>query len=150
MPGSCTGDCKSYVPSTLCGDGTIQSPEKCDDGANNGTTGSSCDKQCRLKCGNATVEAPEQCDNGINDGSYGTCTPDCKLAGYCGDGKKNGNEQCDAGANNVAVSDAYGPGVCTRACKTAPICGDGKVQSVFGEECEGNDNCLNCKIKIIK
>ncbi len=155
LPGSCKADCSAYVPSMLCGDGTIQAPEKCDDGkvgANaNGTAGSACDTQCRLKCGNAAVAAPEQCDNGLNDGSYGTCTPDCKLAGYCGDGIKNGNEQCDKGAaNNVAVSTAYGDGVCTKACKTAPICGDGKVQAVFGEECEGNENCVSCKFKVIK
>jgi len=150
LPGSCKGDCTAYVPSSLCGDGTIQAPEKCDDGTNNGTAASACDKQCRKKCGNATVEAPEQCDNGSNDGSYGTCTSECKLAAYCGDGKKNGNEQCDAGANNVAVSTAYGAGVCTKACKTAPICGDGKVQSAFGEECEGNENCMSCKLTVIK
>ncbi len=150
LPGSCTGDCSAYVPSMLCGDGKLQAPEKCDDGVNNGTAGSSCDKQCRLKCGNGTVEAPEQCDNGLNDGTYGTCTPDCKFAGYCGDGTKNGNEQCDKGDNNVAVSTAYGSGVCTRACKTAPICGDGKVQASFGEECEGNDNCMSCKFAVVK
>jgi fibro-slime domain-containing protein len=145
--GGCNSNC-TLAPT--CGDGTVQAPEKCDDGSKNGTTASSCDAQCRLKCGNATVEAPEQCDNGLNDGSYGTCTSECKLAGYCGDGIKNGNEQCDKGGSNVAVSTAYGDGVCTRACKTAPICGDGKVQAAFGEECEGNDNCLSCKFKIVK
>ena len=51
---------------------------------------------------------------------------------------------------NVAVSTAYGDGVCTRACKTAPICGDGKVQATFGEECEGNNNCMSCKSTVIK
>jgi len=150
LPGSCKADCTAYVPSKLCGDGTIQAPEKCDDGVNNGTPTSTCDTQCRLKCGNAAVEAPEQCDNGINDGTYGTCTPECKLAGYCGDGIKNGNEQCDKGNANVAVATAYGDGVCTKACKTAPICGDGKVQSAFGEECEGNNNCMSCKFTVIK
>jgi fibro-slime domain-containing protein len=154
LPGSCTADCSAYVPSMLCGDGKIQPPEKCDDGkvgaTPNGSAGSLCDSQCRVKCGNGSVEAPEQCDNGINDGTYGTCTPECKLAGYCGDGIKNGAEQCDKGASNVAVNTAYGDGVCTKACKTAPICGDGKVQASFGEECEGNNNCMSCKFTVIK
>lgn len=148
LPGSCKADCSAYVPSTLCGDGTVQPPEKCDQGPQNGT--GNCDTQCLFKCGNGTVESPEQCDNGLNDGTYGTCTPDCKLAGYCGDGIKNGNEQCDKGAANVAVATAYGDDVCTKACKTAPICGDGKVQAAFGEECEGNNGCANCKFSVPK
>ena len=150
LPGSCKADCSAYVPSKLCGDGTLQAPEKCDDGTNNGSATSKCDTQCLFKCGNASVEAPEECDNGLNDGTYGTCTSECKLAGYCGDGIKNGNEQCDKGAGNVAVATAYGAGVCTKACKTAPICGDGKVQTAFGEECEGNNNCMSCKSTVVK
>jgi len=140
------------VPSTLCGDGKIQAPEKCDDGkgANgNGTASSKCDTACRFKCGNALIDPPETCDNGVNDGAYGTCTTDCKLAGYCGDGVKNGNEQCDKGPGNVAVATAYGPDVCTKACKAAPFCGDGKIQAP-NEECEGNVNCKACVSTIIK
>jgi len=30
-------------------------------------------------------ERAEQCDDGKNDGSYGTCNPNCTIAGYCGD-----------------------------------------------------------------
>ena len=148
LPGSCKADCSAYVPSMLCGDGKVQAPEKCDDGTGangNGKPNSTCDTQCRFKCGNALVDAPEQCDNGVNDGSYGTCTATCTLAGYCGDSLKNGNEQCDKGAANVAVTSAYGTNVCTKACKAAPFCGDGRVQAAFGEECEGNSNCKDCK-----
>lgn len=153
LPGSCKADCSAYVPSTLCGDGTVQPPEQCDDGkgaTGNATATSKCDSACRFKCGNALVESPEQCDNGVNDGSYGTCNSTCQLAGYCGDSLKNGNEQCDLGPMNVAIASAYGSNVCTKACKAAPFCGDGKVQSTFGEECEGNNNCKNCLSTIPK
>jgi len=38
---SCTPPCKACVPTKSCGDGTIQPPEKCDDGkAVNGTAAS--------------------------------------------------------------------------------------------------------------
>jgi fibro-slime domain-containing protein len=148
-PGSCTPDCKGFVPLVSCGNGIIEAPEQCDDGANNGTAMSTCDIHCRFKCGNGVRDPGEQCDNGVNDGSYGTCNPNCTLAGYCGDGIKNGPEACDNGANNVPVATAYGPGVCTTACTFAPYCGDGRVQSQFGEQCDSTATCnAMCKIML--
>jgi fibro-slime domain-containing protein len=141
LPGSCTPDCKGFVPLPSCGDGVIVPPEQCDDGAGNGSASSKCDTHCRLKCGNGIRDPGEQCDNGINNGSYGTCNPDCTLPAYCGDGIKNGPEQCDLGAANVSSATAYGAGICTTACTWAPYCGDGRIQSQFGEECDGGPSC---------
>jgi fibro-slime domain-containing protein len=141
QPGSCTTNCKGFVPLASCGNGVVNAPEQCDDGANNGTANSKCDTHCRFKCGNGFKDPGETCDNGINDGSYGGCTTNCQIAAYCGDGIKNGNEQCDNGASNVAVATAYGPGICTTACTFAPYCGDGRVQSTFGEECDSTASC---------
>ena len=141
QPGSCTVDCKAFVPLVSCGDGKIQPPEQCDDGANNGSSTGTCDTHCRLKCGNGFKDPGEQCDNGVNDGSYGSCNANCTLAGYCGDAIKSGPEQCDFGANDVPVSTAYGSGVCTTACTFAPYCGDGRVQTQFGEQCDGTSSC---------
>jgi fibro-slime domain-containing protein len=147
QPGSCTLDCKAFVPLVSCGNGTLDTPEQCDNGTSNGTATSTCDIHCRLKCGNGYKDSGEECDNGANDGTYGTCNPNCTLAGYCGDAIKNGPEQCDSGKNNAAASTAYGTGICTTACIFAPYCGDGRVQSKFGEECDGSAYCdPTCKL----
>ncbi|MFO0670417.1 MAG: hypothetical protein U0235_12450 [Polyangiaceae bacterium] len=106
---------------------------------------------CRIKCGNGFKDPGEDCDNGVNDGSYGTCNPNCTLAGYCGDNIKNGGEQCDNGAANASFAVAYGPGVCTIACTFAPYCGDGRVQASFGEQCDGTTSCdSSCKTFVPK
>ncbi len=149
--GSCTPDCKSFVPLATCGNGKIDGSEACDDGVNNGTLNSKCDTHCRIKCGNGFKDPGEDCDNGVNDGSYGTCNPNCTLAGYCGDNIKNGGEQCDNGAANASFAVAYGPGVCTIACTFAPYCGDGRVQASFGEQCDGTTSCdSSCKTFVPK
>jgi fibro-slime domain-containing protein len=150
QPGSCTPNCRGFVPLTSCGDATVQPPEQCDDGASNGTAGSGCDTHCRSKCGNGIRDVGEQCDDGVNNGSYGTCKSDCSFSGYCGDGIQNGPEQCDRGSSNVPMSTAYGTGVCTTVCTYAPFCGDGRVQSSFGEECDGASDCeASCRRIII-
>jgi hypothetical protein len=63
-----------------CGDGIVQSPEECDQGAANGTCGSACSSICKLHwCGDGTVDADEQCDLGCGNGVSGsTCSADCK------------------------------------------------------------------------
>ncbi len=145
-PGSCTPDCKSAVPLTSCGDGTIEPPEVCDDGAKNGTVDSTCDANCRKKCGDGVKDPGEQCDDGVDDGSYGTCNSNCTLAAYCGDGTKNGPEQCDDGSRNVSLATAYGQGLCTTACTLAPYCGDGRIQAPY-ETCDGGPGCnADCQL----
>jgi fibro-slime domain-containing protein len=146
LPGSCTPDCKGFVPLPSCGDGIVLPPEQCDDGANNGSIQSICDAHCRFKCGNGIKDPGEQCDDGVNNGSYGTCNPNCTLAPYCGDGLKTDAEQCDFGTANVPLA-SYGPGLCTTICTWAPYCGDGRIQTQYGEECDGGDGCgSDCKI----
>jgi cysteine-rich repeat protein len=97
-----------------CGDGKVQPPEECDDGAlfNNGDYGG-CAPNCVYAphCGDGIINGPEQCDDGILDGSYGGCTSYCKLAPHCGDGIITGPEQCDDGDQNGL------DGLCSVNCK---------------------------------
>ncbi|HEY4014849.1 MAG TPA: DUF4215 domain-containing protein [Polyangiaceae bacterium] len=131
-PGICTTAC-TIAPH--CGDGIVQGGEgeQCDDGPNNGSSGSPCDASCHLKCGNGVVDPGEQCDNGANDVDPATmpygpgiCTTACRLAPYCGDGVlQNPPEQCDYGtAGNTG---SYGG--CNPDCTLGPYCGDGVVES---------------------
>ena len=108
---NCTAACRNPGG---CGDGKIESPEQCDDGAmfNTGEYGG-CAPSCILApyCGDGIKNGPEECDDGINDGSYGGCTPQCKLAPHCGDKIVNGPEDCDHGDQNGL------DGVCSSGCK---------------------------------
>jgi len=86
---------------------------------------------CVSKCGDGVKTPDEACDDGKNDGSYGSCTPDCKRAAYCGDSTvQTPPEDCDDGVNLSTY------GGCAPGCKKAPYCGDGKVDGAFGELCD--------------
>jgi fibro-slime domain-containing protein len=108
---NCTDACR--LPGG-CGDGKIEPPEQCDDGAlnNNGDYGG-CAPSCIYAphCGDGMMNGPEECDDGILDSSYGGCTKQCKLGPHCGDGTVNGPEECDDGPKNDV------DGICSSACK---------------------------------
>ena len=64
-----------------CGDGTVDSPEVCDQGAANGTTGSCCSSTCTLKAtGTVCRAAAGFCDlQEVCTGSSATCPTDAKV-----------------------------------------------------------------------
>jgi len=44
------------------------------------------------------TEGDEECDKGASNGAYNSsCSTDCKLCGYCGDGVADDGEECDNG-----------------------------------------------------
>ncbi len=116
----------------ICGNGTLERAEQCDDG--NLTSGDGCQADCIIPgCGDGTPDPGEQCDDG-NTSNTDACTISCTLSS-CGDGfVRAGIEECDDG-NTINTDD------CTNAC-TTPRCGDNILQS--GEGCDdGNASTLD-------
>jgi len=78
--GGCTTHCE-FGPS--CGDGIVNGPEECDDGANTAKYGDTtgCGPGCHKPhyCGDGHVDSlfDEQCDNGADNG-HSLCTEGCK------------------------------------------------------------------------
>ena len=126
--GKCLATCKR---GGYCGDGTVNGPETCDDGANDGTYGT-CNADCTSapRCGDGTVQTDygEECEPTMSNDPE--CTAVCRKPGGCGDGKVQPPEQCDNGS--LFNTGEYG--TCAPACVFAPYCGDGIKNGP--EECD--------------
>lgn len=113
----------SAPPEPICGNGSVEADEDCDDG--NNFSGDGCSADCYQEiCGNAIVDAQEQCDDGnvtSGDGCSSTCTVE-----ICGNGVIDTGEACDDG--NTDNNDG-----CSSSC-TTELCGDGMVQGT--EQCD--------------
>ncbi|MBD3156839.1 DUF4215 domain-containing protein [Candidatus Peregrinibacteria bacterium] len=91
-------------PDPVCGNGTLETGEQCDDG--NTLSGDGCSATCDIEheapeeqvCGNGTVEEGEQCDDG-NTVSGDGCDAVCMLEDLptCGNGTLEEPEECDDG-----------------------------------------------------
>lgn len=104
---ACTQQCSPPTP-PVCGNGTIEIGEECDDG--NTTGGDTCDSNCKNEpvCGNGTVESGEECDDG-NIIDFDGCSSNC-LA-----------ETCDDATIPGGIFGNQGTQVCMAACQT-PSC----------------------------
>jgi fibro-slime domain-containing protein len=162
--GSSTEDTKNgdFGPSTndpqphgggLCGNGTVDTGESCDDG--NAVAGDGCSATCAIEkgykcttpgadcaaaaCGDGIVAGTEDCDDGntkAGDGCSTLCQFEpgfaCPTPGQpcvhtvCGDGKKEGTEQCDD--HNTQAFDG-----CSPTCEVEPKCSGGTCTAVCGD-----------------
>jgi cysteine-rich repeat protein len=116
----------------VCGDGTVDPAEACDDGRNNSDiTPNACRTDCTAPiCGDevADPEFGEDCDP---PGKF-ACDDVCQEIVLCGDGFIRGDEQCDDG-NNINGDD------CKNDC-SLNVCGDASLR-LGVEECDdGNDD----------
>lgn len=119
---SCSG-C-DVVPPDLCGNGTVDPGESCDE-----STPRCTDCAVTPVCGDAIVDAPEACDAGPTPST--TCDATCQIIPpvLCGNGTIDAGEECDPGPVPTATCDA--------ACQDIPppiACGNGVVET--GEECD--------------
>ena len=134
--------------SMLCGNGTLDDGEDCDDGGESAT----CDRNCTHRlCGDGTINATsgETCDDGAIGPGDG-CDASCRTeAGYlctgqpsvceedCGDGDIVGSEDCD---------DAGESPTCDTDC-TVRVCGDNTVNATADEQCDdsnlGSGSCFS-------
>ncbi len=108
------GDDGNPGTNSVCGDGTREGAEQCDDG--NTAAGDGCSASCTtelsMSCGNGAVEGTEQCDDGnitSGDGCSATCQTETPV--NCGNGMPDNGETCDDG-------DATGGDGCSATCQT--------------------------------
>ena len=127
------------VVAPICGNGTIESGEECDD--SNTTQCDGCSASCQTEeCGNGLIECTEECDDG-NVTSGDGCSDVCVSTPVCGNGTVEAGEQCDD--SNTTACDS-----CSATCKNE-LCGNGVTEC--GELCDGTPDCgSDCKYVQIK
>ncbi len=121
---------------SICGNGTIEGDEECDDGmANSDTTPDACRTDCTSPvCGDGVQDSGEECDDGAgNANAPDACRQSCLLPA-CGDGIVDSGEQCDDDGESSS---------CDSDC-TTPECGDGVTNVAAGEQCDDGGASVTC------
>lgn len=166
----CTWGAPDVCKSGVCGDGVVQAPENCDDGALNGIF-NHCKSDCTgfgPRCGDTAKEINEACECGDNDGAYKfngiaqtnepasscnvtlfsasapTCSWDCSGPGpRCGDNVLNGPEQCDGDFQEFKgyCNDLLQTGCNTSSDCNFGACQAGKCANNKSVSCSANADC---------
>jgi cysteine-rich repeat protein len=103
----------------MCGDGTLDTGEACDDGDT--VDGDGCDSNCTpTACGNRIVSAGEECDDGNLTGGD-CCSPTCSFepaGASCDDADLcTGSDRCDEAGSCAGAAEP------AAACRTTPFGG---------------------------
>jgi cysteine-rich repeat protein len=118
----------SLATAAVCGNGTTEPGEECDDG--NTAGGDGCDVVCDVEpgCGNGRIDPTEECDDG-NTANGDGCDSVCRFE--CGNGTIDPGEECDD-SNRISFDG------CSSICKIEPGCGNGRVELV--EQCDDGNH----------
>ncbi|NBS71185.1 hypothetical protein EBT31_20100, partial [bacterium] len=138
----CNSSCTDFIDNASavctpasCGNGIVESPEVCDDGAANGRygyCGSSCDYETAMFCGDGELSGGEYCDCGDSDVFSVFSSVPASARAY---GATSGGS-CTAFNGVYTASPSAG---CAWDCSGAPAyCGDGQVTG--SEQCDGVDD----------
>lgn len=101
--GASFGACECNA-AALCGNGTVDDGEECDDG--NTVNDDACSNICRTPfCGDGIVQEGEDCDDaGVTSGELDTCPSDCQTGGAGGGGTGGGGGGEGGGGSTTACT----------------------------------------------
>ncbi len=164
----CTSDAPENCTPAVCGNGSLEGAEECDDG--NTTGGDGCNAECRREsdwvcptpgqpcistvvCGDGRISGNEACDDfntKDGDGCAGDCgavepgwgcpAPGMRCQPKCGDGLRIGWEQCDDG--NTDSGDGCSQSCTIEAGFACPTPGEPCHETVCGDSVpEGSESC---------
>ena len=146
----------AHFTASVCGNGTVESGEICDDG--DADNDNACSNNCLFNEGAGACSADTDCESGlVCDGASDTCEVP---APACGDGNVDPGEACDDGdmvntnacSNNCLFNEGQGACSANTDCETglecdtstdtcevpvSPTCGDGNIDA--GEACDDGD-----------
>lgn len=145
-----------HVNECICGDGTEQVDEECDEGAGNGLDPDACRPGCLdPRCGDGVIDTPEVCDGGqfpVSNpiavegdvcSSRSTCggpAPLCSTLGSCTDG--SAGDPCTEDTDCAGSTPLCAPsGVCAAIrCSASP---SAEICDGFDNDCNGtvDDGC---------
>jgi hypothetical protein len=115
----------------LCGNGTLDSNEACDQGKGNGTTASCCRSDCQLvPLGTTCREAASDCDVAeVCSGTEPTCPPDAFAAA---------GSSCNVGDGDLCDESCDGAGTCAAV---ALVCDD--MSAATADACFAQSGCAH-------